>query len=87
LGNHLPIHTHKPVYFGHLIQTPNATEKLVLINQFYKGEMDENQTKKWLKDNNILWVVVGPNEKKLEKIEGLLELEFENKTIQIYRVL
>ena len=49
--------------------------------------MDENQTKKWLKDNHILWVVVGPNEKKLEKIEGLLELEFENKTIQIYRVL
>jgi len=68
IGNYLPAHTNKTVYYGHAIQSPNKKERLDNITRFYQMEMAVAEALNFLKENNINYVfyssleqIIGPD--------------------------
>lgn len=49
------------LYYGHEMETLNYSQKEKQIEKFYKGD----QSKSWLRENDITWIFLGPNEKDL----------------------
>lgn len=76
LGNYIPAHTGKRVYFGHLIQTPNAEEKVTAIANFFSGKLDPLQALRFLQKNKISFIIYSNEEKNL----GELNYKFLKKT-------
>jgi len=87
IGNLIPaLMSNKRVYFGHLIQTPEASDKMQHLKDFYAGLLDDKQASIFLSQNNIVWIVYGPEEKKLGKLPSyqFLESKFSNQDIDIF---
>lgn len=82
MGNQVPANTNSRVYFGHLLQTPNATDKQEKIDQFYTGEMSGEDAKKFLTENNIQYVYADREE--LEVSYAFLEQEYANDEVFLY---
>ena len=88
LGNYLPAHTGKSVYFGHLIQTPQATEKLYNLEIFYQGKLQKKEALQFLRYNKINFVVYGHEEKQWGKLKyPFLHQVFSSKEIVLYEVV
>ena len=80
LANYIPAYTHNRVYFGHNYQTPNAAEKQANIKRFYNGDFSDRQAKTFLRENNILYVIL-----EQQKIKyAFLKKVFVNQTIAVY---
>lgn len=88
LGNIIPAKTNSNVYFGHLLQTPNAQEKINNLIRFYANTMSDDEAGKFLKENNITYIIwsyeeqnitnsYNNNEKKQLKYK-FLKQEFKN---------
>jgi len=84
MGNQIPANTNSRVYFGHLLQTPKAEEKQEKINQFYSGEMSEEEAKKFLVDNNIQYVYAGREEGEVNY--PFLKSVFKNDAVNLYEI-
>lgn len=63
IGNLIPANTNKRVYFGHFLQTPNGSEKLLKARKFYQNKLSETEAEKFIKDNKINLVYFGIEEK------------------------
>lgn len=65
LGNLIPAKTNSKVYFGHLLQTPNSQEKINNLISFYANVFSDEDAKKFLKENNISYILWGEEEKNI----------------------
>lgn len=65
LGNILPAKTDSRVYFGHLLQTPNSQEKINKLMRFYANILSDDEANKFLKENNISYIVWGTEEQSI----------------------
>lgn len=90
LGNIIPTFTHNTVYFGHLLQTPNSNEKLYYLSLFYQGRFSRKDANKFLKSNNISYIMFGKEEKEIggniQKSYPFLIPVFQTKNITIFKV-
>jgi len=87
MGNYLPAMTGKTVYLGHLIQTPDAKEKLKQIRSFYSGKMSDQEACDFLKEANINEVVY--SEEELEfggQYYSCMEKTYDSPTFVVFRV-
>lgn len=85
LGNYLPAHTGKRVYFGHLIQTPKARSKFELLSAFYSGRLREEDALEFLKKNKISFIVLGKEERKIGKPRyRFLKRIYKNSKVEIF---
>lgn len=65
LSNQIPALTHNRVYFGHLLQTPDALSKTGLAAQFIAGAGSVEAKNRFLKQNNISYIIWGDEEEKV----------------------
>jgi hypothetical protein len=71
-GNYVPPMTGFPVYTGHFDETLHVKRKNGEALRFLSGQMDAAQSLSWLRQNNIGFVLIGPN----EKAAGARDLSF-----------
>lgn len=67
LGNIIPALTSNSVYFGHLLQTPQAADKIRNLTLFYGNKMSDSEAKSFLISNNIRFIVYRGEEQELSK--------------------
>ena len=70
-GNQLPSHSQAKVYFGHLIQTPQAQEKLNKIYAFYQQKYNLKEAEEFLTEAQIDYVFFGQEEKQIAQKQTL----------------
>lgn len=87
VGNLLPPHTGKHVYFGHYIQTPQAEDKIEKITAFYEDKTTTSEARQFLKSNAIYYVIYGAEEKKLGNLDySFLKPVYKSAKITLYEV-
>lgn len=67
LGNMIPAATGKDVYFGHLIQTPQASEKYRFLVRFYSNGLSDDEAKSFLLGERISYIFWGREEQEITK--------------------
>lgn len=67
MGNIIPAKTNSRSYFGHLLQTPSHQEKINNLIRFYTNIFSEDEAIKFLKENNINYIIWGKEEQELLK--------------------
>lgn len=83
-GNYIPAKTDKHTYIGHIIQTPNISQKITRSINFYTGRMDKNEAMQFLKENNISYIVYTIKELELKKTYPFLKRIYKNSAVEIY---
>ncbi len=77
------------IFAGHGIQTPDFDRKSNLINQYFSGQMTQAERADFILRENICFVYLGPDEKKIAKInlnaESNLGKFFENGEVEVYQ--
>jgi hypothetical protein len=58
IGMFVPIFSYRRVYVGHPTGTSNIENKRAIANLFYTGKMTENEARKFIKKNNIGFVIL-----------------------------
>lgn len=94
MGNMIPSNTNHNVYAGHLIQTPDATNKLYLAELFFTNRLPPPEAKKFITLNNLNLIYWGPEEQAITKKYSqanklgypFLRPIFQNQDIYIYTV-
>ena len=81
LGNYIPAYSNNQVYFGHLIQTPDSSEKLDNILRFYAQKYSDHQAQSFLIKENISYIVSG-NKENLKY--SFLKPVFQNNEVTIF---
>lgn len=56
-SNYIPTLSASHVYFGHLHQTPESGNKILNLSAFYNNQMNDNEAKSFLEDNNIDYII------------------------------
>lgn len=90
VSNLIPAHTSKRVWAGHGAFTPQFQDRLVEIERFFKGDMEEPEVKSFLEKTKANWVFWGPDEKDSALIFPYLDLVepvIETKIASLYRVI
>lgn len=89
LGVIVPVLVDRKVYLGRPMWTPDYENKIVLVDQFYRGQMTVEQAQQLVIKNNIGYVILSPLESyqaiNIEKYPFLKKI-FENKEVKIYYV-
>ncbi|KKS65144.1 hypothetical protein A3A14_00170 [Candidatus Daviesbacteria bacterium RIFCSPLOWO2_01_FULL_43_38] len=65
MGNYIPANTNNKVYFGHLLQTPDAEEKINNIIMFYSNKFSEDDAAEFVKEAGITYIIFGPEERNI----------------------
>ncbi len=94
LGVIVPVIADRNVYLGRLIFTPDFAKRTALSDQFYLGQLSDQQARNLMQENNIGYVILGAIEKShssynsrdLEKYSFLKKI-FENNQVAIYKVI
>jgi len=91
IANILPAHTSQRVWVGHEFETPNAQERLALVERFYANKMGAAEIPGFLKKANVRWIFYGPDEKTysqspLNLPPDLVALRFQNGEVTLYEV-
>lgn len=60
-GNYIPVLAGNRVYVGH-DNTVRSDEKKMFVNAFFSGSMPPEDAQKWLKEENLHWIFLGPQE-------------------------
>ena len=64
-GNYIPAYAGNYVYFGHFPESPNYEYKSSQVGLFFTGSMKEEDALNFLKNENIDYVFLGPQEKEM----------------------
>lgn len=85
--NLIPAFTGKRVYFGHMLQTPNARERINSIIDFYSGKFSDEEALAFLRSNKISYIIYSPkpHSNKVPSYQ-FMENVFKNEKVQIYTV-
>ena len=98
IGNHLPAFTSAQVFFGHLIQTPNAKQRSQQVARFYSWSMSEQEAVQFLQTNHVKYVYLGREEREFVNAEKdgsltvslsrlpFLEKIYQNQLVEIYQL-
>ena len=62
-GNYIPAYSGNFVYLGHNPETPHYDERVRKLESFYSGTLANEDAEKFLKEENIKYVLYGPQEK------------------------
>jgi hypothetical protein len=62
-GNYIPAYSGNFVYLGHIAETPHHDDRIKKADEFFSGNLGEEQVFKFLKTENISYVFYGPQEK------------------------
>ena len=81
LANYIPAHTGKKVYFGHLIQSPQAQKKQTSQQLLLDSVLNQQQAKQFLIKNNIN-LILSPN----KLTYPFLKTVFTENNIYIYQL-
>ncbi len=77
------------LFVGQGQQTPNFEDKKRLVNSYFGGEMNDRKGESFVYSEDICFVYVGPEEKKIAKVdfakEGYLEKFYSNDFVEIYK--
>jgi len=65
LGNFIPARSDLKVVYGHPFETIQEASKQESITVFYSGGMDSEESRIWLKEMNVIFVVFGEREKEI----------------------
>lgn len=76
-------------YVGHGVQTPDFEKKQKIVQDYLSGATDEDKRLKILYEEDICYVFVGPEEKKITKIdlasEDYLSVFYQNKEVTVHK--
>ena len=87
VGNYVPRESGWPVYVGHFDETLNFEErKLGEVQRFYDGRMNAAEARRWLQNNDIGFVVVGPLERAIGNRVLDLPVAWRDHATVVYRV-
>lgn len=67
LGNYIPAATEAKVFFGHFLQTPEASKKYQLLNRFYANMFNDDEARKFLELSKIDLILYGKEEQSITK--------------------
>lgn len=92
-GNLIPVYSGNTVYVGHA-NTVGLEKKLLTVEQFYRGQMSNDQALSWVRKAGISYIVYGPEEmemvgytaKDLRAFYPNLTTIYENARVRLYRV-
>lgn len=62
-GNYIPAYAGNFVYLGHSSETPHFDQRMTEAKRFLSFTMPPDEARKFLKDNNINYIFLGPAEK------------------------
>lgn len=62
-GNYIPAYSGNFVYLGHGAETPHYGDRVRKADEFFSGNLGEEQALKFLKTENINYIFYGPQEK------------------------
>ncbi|OGK17653.1 hypothetical protein A2774_03630 [Candidatus Roizmanbacteria bacterium RIFCSPHIGHO2_01_FULL_39_12c] len=74
-GNYIPAYSGNFVYLGQNPETPHYDERVKKLEAFYSGNLTADQAKKFLKEENISYVLYGPQEKE-KSVEDIRKYKF-----------
>ncbi len=88
LGMFVPGHSGCRVMYGHPYESMNAEQEEARIEAFYEGVMSTEEAEKYLRNNDINYIVFGEREKALGEPEILqsLPIVFEESEVRIFSV-
>ncbi|KKQ24091.1 MAG: hypothetical protein US40_C0011G0006 [Candidatus Roizmanbacteria bacterium GW2011_GWC2_37_13] len=89
-GNYIPAYSGNFVYLGHIAETPNFDNRVKKADEFFSGNLTEEQAFKFLKTENIDYVFYGPQEKEnaVKDISAytFLKAGYQSPLVTIYEV-
>lgn len=91
-SNYIPAYAGNYVYIGHA-NTPDEVEKNKIVANFFSGKMTKDAMNSFIRKENISYIYYGPQEKewnggkKMEDIYPDLKKIYENKMVEIYKVI
>lgn len=90
-GNYIPAYSGNFVYLGSTGETPNFEDRTKKVNEFFSGNLPENQALKFLKGENISYVFYGPQEKENSlkdiAVYTFLKPVYQSQLVIIYEVI
>lgn len=63
MGLFIPAQTGRRVIYGHPYETINALEVEMLVSEFYTGILSEAETRYFIEESHIDFMMVGPRER------------------------
>ncbi len=76
-------------YAGHYPFTPHFLQRYPEVVRFYQGKMMDEEAKTWLKENNVLWVMMGNEERQLARTSALsysfLKEVWQDRGVRVYQ--
>ena len=86
VGNYVPRESGWPVYVGHFDETLHFSLKLGEVQRFYGGRTSDSEAMKWLKNNDIGFVVQSPLERAIGNRVLDLPVAWRDHATVVYRV-
>lgn len=62
-SNYIPAYSGNFVYVGHVAETPHYDDRIKKTDEFFSGNLSDEQALKFLKTENISYIFYGPQEK------------------------
>ena len=84
-GNYIPAYSGNFVYLGHNPETPHYDERVRKLESFYSGTLANEDAEKFLKEENIKYVLYGPQEKE-KSTEDIKKYPFLKPVFNSYHV-
>ncbi len=90
IGNFMPAKANRRVYCGHWVETINYQEKRARAVWIFKGDNQDDQKKKFLRNSRIDYIFYSDYEKSLGEFQPFekdyLEKVYQNEKVEIYKV-
>jgi len=87
-GTWLPWLSRHPVYLGHWFLTPEIESKSELMRRFFSGRETADWGARFLRENGVRYVYLGPLERSLGRLDPALPLErvLDRAGVEVWRV-
>lgn len=89
-GNYIPAYSGNFVYVGHVAETPHYDDRIKKTDEFFSGNLSDEQALKFLKTENINYIFYGPQEKENSlkdiNIYSFLLPVYQTPLVTIYKV-
>ena len=89
-SNYIPAYSGNFVYVGHVAETPHYDDRIKKTDEFFSGNLTDEQAFKFLKTENINYVFYGPQEKENSlkdiAVYTFLKPVYQSSLVIIYKV-
>jgi hypothetical protein len=86
MGKYIPAQTGRRVVYGHPFETAFAEDQKILVDDYFKNNMEMQTQSVFLKDNSVDLIFYGPREQKNGETIALrnLPIAYKNQTVTLY---